>query len=309
MNSKTKQILFFSALLLTIIVLLPIKSFSTTGLTQGIQLFEKKKYTDAKQIFQAIIDQNKENAEAYYYLGRISLIENDYNNAAKLLEKAVKYDENSSRNYQQLAIAYGQKTQKAGIFKKMGLAKKMKNAALKAVELDSDNVKARQILFDYYYNVPGIAGGSKEKAKQQADEINKRDPFIGKFCLVQIYIAEKKLNLAQEILVDIIKEHKTDSNANRSLKRVENMLNNIGYEYIKNEQYEKAIEILKINTTEFPESANAWDSLAEAHAKNGEKELAIKYYEKALEVNAQNSKFLKNLYKSGTKALKKSKEK
>ena len=49
-----------------------------------------------------------------------------------------------------------------------------------------------------------------------------------------------------------------------------------------------AIEILKVNVHAYPESWNAYDSLGEAYAVAGQKDLAIQNYQKSLELNAKN---------------------
>ncbi|MCH7675550.1 hypothetical protein IH879_11450 [candidate division KSB1 bacterium] len=46
----------------------------------------------------------------------------------------------------------------------------------------------------------------------------------------------------------------------------------------------EAIEIFKLNVAANLQSANTYDSLAEAYMVNGETALAIKYYNKALEM-------------------------
>jgi predicted Zn-dependent protease len=58
-----------------------------------------------------------------------------------------------------------------------------------------------------------------------------------------------------------------------------------------------AIEIFKLNTKAHPQVANAWDSLAEAYMKNGDKELAIKNYAKSLEMNPGNRRAVDQLKK------------
>jgi CubicO group peptidase (beta-lactamase class C family) len=63
----------------------------------------------------------------------------------------------------------------------------------------------------------------------------------------------------------------------------ENRLNNLGYGFIRQKHYENAISIFKINTDLYPESANTYDSLAEAYMEKGDKINAIKYYEITLE--------------------------
>ena len=43
-----------------------------------------------------------------------------------------------------------------------------------------------------------------------------------------------------------------------------------------------------MNTEDFPNSSNAYDSLGEAYMDNAEKELAIKNYRRSLELNPNN---------------------
>ena len=66
------------------------------------------------------------------------------------------------------------------------------------------------------------------------------------------------------------------------------LLNRVGYDLLNEKRTKDAIEVFKVNTDLFPEIANAWDSLAEAYAADGQKELAIRFYEKAIEVNPQS---------------------
>jgi tetratricopeptide (TPR) repeat protein len=69
----------------------------------------------------------------------------------------------------------------------------------------------------------------------------------------------------------------------------EGKTNAYGYELLAAGQYAEAIDILRINTEKFPNSANAFDSLAEAYMRNGQTNLAIQYYEKSLKLNPENS--------------------
>lgn len=68
----------------------------------------------------------------------------------------------------------------------------------------------------------------------------------------------------------------------------EGRLNGIGYSLIAEKKYREAIEILKLNVEIYPQSANVYDSLAEAHMLNGDKDLAIKNYKKSLELDPKN---------------------
>jgi tetratricopeptide (TPR) repeat protein len=66
-------------------------------------------------------------------------------------------------------------------------------------------------------------------------------------------------------------------------------MNSFGYKLIGMKRLDHAIEIFKLNTEAYPQSSNVWDSLGEAYMNKGNKELAIKNYEKALELDPSNA--------------------
>jgi len=69
----------------------------------------------------------------------------------------------------------------------------------------------------------------------------------------------------------------------------ESELNSLGYQLLSGKhKTSEAIEIFKLNTVAYPQSSNAFDSLAEAYQVSGNKELAIKNYQKAVELDPTN---------------------
>jgi CubicO group peptidase (beta-lactamase class C family) len=66
------------------------------------------------------------------------------------------------------------------------------------------------------------------------------------------------------------------------------VLNGLGYEALQNGRTDEAIQLFERNVKEFPESGNAYDSLGEAYAKAGKKDLAIANYEKSLQLDPKN---------------------
>ncbi len=78
-------------------------------------------------------------------------------------------------------------------------------------------------------------------------------------------------------------------------------LNNYAYVLLNRGQIDKAIELFQLNTTRYPKSSNAFDSLGEGYALKGDKQNAIKNFKKALSMNppdvvkANSEKFLKEL--------------
>ena len=65
----------------------------------------------------------------------------------------------------------------------------------------------------------------------------------------------------------------------------EGELNEAGYNVLGSGQIKEAIFIFQMVVDLFPDSANAWDSLAEAYLKTGDKAKALEYYNKALKID------------------------
>jgi CubicO group peptidase (beta-lactamase class C family) len=75
------------------------------------------------------------------------------------------------------------------------------------------------------------------------------------------------------------------------------VMNALGYESLRNGKTDDAIRIFQKNTQEFPESSNVYDSLGEAYAAAGKKELAIENYEKSVKLNPKNQNGIDRLKK------------
>lgn len=65
-------------------------------------------------------------------------------------------------------------------------------------------------------------------------------------------------------------------------------LNNIGYDFLRDELTDYAIAVFTANTKLFSEISNTYDSLGEAYLISGNKELALENYKKAFEINPEN---------------------
>ena len=66
-------------------------------------------------------------------------------------------------------------------------------------------------------------------------------------------------------------------------------LNTLGYLLLARGRLDDAIAVFELNTQAFPASANVWDSLGEAHAVAGRREVALKHYRKALAIDPRSA--------------------
>jgi CubicO group peptidase (beta-lactamase class C family) len=69
----------------------------------------------------------------------------------------------------------------------------------------------------------------------------------------------------------------------------EGELNGLGYQLLRAQKPREAGEIFKLNVEMFPEASNPYDSLGEYYALSGQKDLAIKNYKRALQLDPKNT--------------------
>jgi len=101
------------------------------------------------------------------------------------------------------------------------------------------------------------------------------------------YAVEKAINNSG-IDAGIAKFQELKSDDQNKLVFSENDFNTLGYNFITRGMINAAIEVFKMNVEMNSQSANANDSLAEAYMKSGNKEKAILYYKKVLELDPDN---------------------
>lgn len=173
-------------------------------------LFREKKWPEAQALLEQAITTDPANAEAHFFLGVSFINRNDEEHALPHLEKAVALAPTNSSYVRHAGDAYGMTAQKAGLFAKMGWAKKCKVAYEKAVELDPKDINARWSLMEFYRQAPGFLGGGMEGAYAQAAEIKKLDRMRGRGAYSKLYIADKKYSEAFALCDEVLKETPDD---------------------------------------------------------------------------------------------------
>src|SRR5688572_21640015 len=78
----------------------------------------------------------------------------------------------------------------------------------------------------------------------------------------------------------------------------ENLINQMGYQFLLDGNAEEAISVFKANTERYPQSANVYDSLAEAYERQGRLDLAEPLYDKARVLGQQNNDPNTAIYKA-----------
>ncbi len=105
---------------------------------------------------------------------------------------------------------------------------------------------------------------------------------------IPILIVMSKTILEKGVQSAITKYYNLKKNRPYDFNFGEAQLNILGYNLMTHGRLDDAIEIFNLNVKSFPDSFNPYDSLGEAFMKTGNKELAIKNYEKSVKLNPDN---------------------
>lgn len=177
------------------------------------RLIEGRHWAAAQPLLELALTANPNDAEAHYLLGFALINQNKGDTAVAPLERATTLAPTNSEYQRALGDAYGVSAQKAGLFSKLGLARKCKAAYDKAVELDPKNLDARASVMAFCIQAPGIVGGGIDKAYAQAEEIKKIDVTQGRAAFATIYLAEKKYPEALATLEEVVVDRPDDYEA------------------------------------------------------------------------------------------------
>lgn len=164
-------------------------------LREADEMVSTQRHTEARAAYAKILSQAPENPEANCALGLYACDDGAWESALAHASKAVAQDPNNARYQYCWAAANGISALKAGLFSKLGYAKKCLAGYERAAALEPTNPKYHFALLNYYQQAPGIAGGSTAKAYAQAEEIRKLDTQLGREAVAQLYWGEKKYDL------------------------------------------------------------------------------------------------------------------
>jgi tetratricopeptide (TPR) repeat protein len=146
---------------------------------RAIALFDAGEYVAARAELDAAIRHNAQDATALYYMGRVALQQNHSGEAVDWLEKAIAVDDDNAQYHLWLGSALGEEAQRASRFRQPFLARRVRTEFERAVALDPRSVLAHIGLLQVYGLLPGVMGGSMEKAHRQAAVLAGLSPLYG----------------------------------------------------------------------------------------------------------------------------------
>jgi N-acetylglucosamine-6-phosphate deacetylase len=145
---------------------------------------------------------------------------------------------------------------------------------------------------DAKYTIDGVSITNACYAMIREGNLSDLKPYYA-FCESNFPEAKTYLGLSiyMKILEQNIEAGKTYFKANvKNDKHVidENEINGLGYLYLQSGKLDEALAVFEMNVSAFPESWNAYDSLAEAYLEKGDKVKAKLNYKKSVALNPES---------------------
>lgn len=169
--------------------------------TPAVQkLLTDQKYDDARAEVQSLVKKNAADDVALQCMGRVYFAMDKSNEAIDWFEKAIKANEKVASHHLWLANSLGDQAGHTNKLKLPFLARRIKSEFDRAAQLDPSSIDARHGLIQFYSQAPGVMGGSMDKAKEQAIEIEKLNAMRGHIEMAALLEREKDLPGAEREL-------------------------------------------------------------------------------------------------------------
>jgi len=194
------------ACLLLLLATAPLAAQSA-DLGAGIAHYNGRRWAEAHTVFAAVVKAQPRNGDAALWYGRTFLAEGKANDAEKWLEKAVDLSPQSSEAHLWLARAVGMQAMSANPIRQPFLARKIKRTVDRAIELNPDNVDARELRWQFYAMAPSVMGGGAEKARTEVAEITKRNRYRGQLLTAGAASRARDFAAAERALKSLVTEY------------------------------------------------------------------------------------------------------
>ena len=141
----------------------------------GMRMLQTEDYAAAQVYFTRTLQGDPQDAEAAAGMATLELARGRNKAGVDWANKAIALAPHDATYRMLLGLAYGQYVHDVGAFSQLGVAYKVRDAFVQAVQLSPDNAQARAGLAKYYILAPGIAGGSMNKAEEQIAALDRID--------------------------------------------------------------------------------------------------------------------------------------
>ncbi|MBU3821211.1 tetratricopeptide repeat protein [Flavobacteriaceae bacterium XHP0103] len=191
---------------LLLLLLFPVLAVGQPALDSIANLLNKKLYTEAEQKAASYVKNNPNDLKGLEILGDSYGYQKKWDDAIAIYKRLVGIDENSANYQYKYGGALGMKALEVSKLEALGLIGDVKDALLKAAELNPKHTNVRWALVELYMQLPGILGGSRSKSLKYADELYNLSKVDGYLAKGYIYEYDDEPELAEKYYKLAIKE-------------------------------------------------------------------------------------------------------
>lgn len=170
------------------ILLVPIVCFSQSSFEIGESLFMEEKYEGASRQFEKYLEDYPQDEKTLEYLGDIAGYSKDWDTAIEYYRQLVEDHADNANYHFKYGGVMGMKALEVNKLMALTYIGDIREHFEKAVELDPKHIEAHWALVEFYIQLPGIVGGSEDKAIGYAKKLLDFSPVDGYLSLG--YIAE-----------------------------------------------------------------------------------------------------------------------
>lgn len=178
-----------------------------SDLSPGVAHYNARRWAEAHAFFAGVTKAQPRNVDAVIWYGRTLLSENKPGDAEDWFEKATKLAPRSSEAYLWMGRAIGVQAATANPLRQPFLARRLKHTVDRAIELDPENIDARELRWRFYLMAPAVMGGGESHARAEVAEVLKRNRYRGLLLSANTANRAKDFVTAERHLRSAVAEH------------------------------------------------------------------------------------------------------
>ncbi|WP_306293675.1 tetratricopeptide repeat protein [Winogradskyella forsetii] len=183
---------------LLFVLLLSSFCYSQTSLENAEAFIAKKEYVKAQNEMTVFLESNPNDLEAIELLGEAYGYQKKWDAAIEQFQiLKQKRPENADYHYK-YGGALGMKALSISKLKALAIIGDVKESFTKAAQLDPNHIEARWALVELYVSLPGIIGGSTDKALRYANELQNLSKVDGYLAKGYVYEYDDEPELAEK---------------------------------------------------------------------------------------------------------------
>ncbi|WMI66109.1 tetratricopeptide repeat protein [Aestuariibaculum sp. YM273] len=175
----------------------PILAMAQVDANSIQDLFNQEKFIEAETILKSHLKQYPNDVEAVELLGDAYGHQKKWDEAIESYQSLIDFDHKNANFHYKYGGVLGMKALSVSKVRALTLIGDVEEAFIKAAELDANHIDARWALVEYYMKLPGFLGGGVSSALLYANQLEMLSKVDGYLAKGFIYESDKEPELAE----------------------------------------------------------------------------------------------------------------